>query len=318
MPLIWAMTTGEAGMRAQAMGLAEAVGGTIVEKIIHLRAPWTLFPGHLCPFPMMGLAPDSDPIEPPWPDLLITCGRRSTAVSIAIRKATAGKTRTVHIQNPKCPPRYFDLVIAMRHDDFIGDNVFIVDTALNPVRPERIEDGRARWESAFAALPRPLVGVLLGGRTRTQRFADDDAERLVKSMLALHDDRGAGVVVSPSRRTEPSAQQIIREGLGDNEWARIWDGAGDNPYFGMLALCDAFVVTNDSVSMMSEAMATGKPVAIFPLTGHGRPQEKFIAALRLRGHALPVFEGQMPVASGPAVGNATTAAAARVRQMMAA
>ena len=41
----------------------------------------------------------------------------------------------------------------------------------------------------------------------------------------------------------------------------VWDGQGDNPYFGMLALADLIVVTQDSVSMISEAAATTAPTA---------------------------------------------------------
>ena len=40
-------------------------------------------------------------------------------------------------------------------------------------------------------------------------------------------------------------------------------GAPDNPYWGYLALADAFVVTGDSISMLAEACATGKPVFVF-------------------------------------------------------
>jgi hypothetical protein len=42
----------------------------------------------------------------------------------------------------------------------------------------------------------------------------------------------------------------------------FWNGAddGENPYRGYLAAADRIVVTPDSVNMLSEACATGKPV----------------------------------------------------------
>ena len=46
-------------------------------------------------------------------------------------------------------------------------------------------------------------------------------------------------------------------------------GDNDNPYFGILGLADKFIVTADSISMLSEACATGKPVYMFDL-GSGR------------------------------------------------
>ena len=47
--------------------------------------------------------------------------------------------------------------------------------------------------------------------------------------------------------------------------AFISDGTGDNPYFGMLALADAFIVTCDSINLATEACSTGKPVHVVML-----------------------------------------------------
>ena len=66
---------------------------------------------------------------------------------------------------------------------------------------------------------------------------------------------GVGVAVTPSRRTDPAVTRVLTEALAPLG-GYVWDGSGDNPYFGMLALADAIVVTMDSVSMVSEAVAT--------------------------------------------------------------
>ena len=57
--------------------------------------------------------------------------------------------------------------------------------------------------------------------------------------------------------------KILRDTLaGDKNF--IWDGAGKNPYFAMLGWADAILVTADSVSMLSDACTTGKPVYLIP------------------------------------------------------
>jgi mitochondrial fission protein ELM1 len=48
----------------------------------------------------------------------------------------------------------------------------------------------------------------------------------------------------------------------------FWESGEVNPYLGLLALADAIVVTSDSVSMVSEACATGRPVHVFNV-GYG-------------------------------------------------
>ena len=63
----------------------------------------------------------------------------------------------------------------------------------------------------------------------------------------------------------------------------IWDGTGDNPYYAYLAIADALLVTADSVSMVSEAAATGKPVHILELDGGDAKFARFHAAMREAG-----------------------------------
>ena len=104
---------------------------------------------------------------------------------------------------------------------------------------------------------------------------------------------GVGVAVTPSRRTDPAVTRVLAETLAPLG-GYVWDGTGDNPYFGMLALADVIVVTMDSVSMISEAVATTAPVM---LADAARP----VAAQR------PVHRGaaarKAGCASSPAVGD---------------
>src|SRR3546814_9290061 len=71
---------------------------------------------------------------------------------------------------------------------------------------------------------------------------------------------------TPSRRTGRRNEEILRRGRAGLP-AEIWDGDGENPYFGILALADHVVVTGDSVNMVSEAASTGKPVHVVHLQG---------------------------------------------------
>src|SRR5581483_6510369 len=70
--------------------------------------------------------------------------------------------------------------------------------------------------------------------------------------------------------------------------AFLWDGSGENPYFGLLGLADAVAVTADSVSMVSEAAVTGKPVYILELPGAGGKFAEFHAHMRRKGITRPL------------------------------
>ena len=60
----------------------------------------------------------------------------------------------------------------------------------------------------------------------------------------------------------------------------------------MLGLADAIVVTGDSVNMVSEACATGKPVHVFQLDGKSRKFARFHASLESKGFTRP-FAGRI-------------------------
>jgi len=312
----WAVTTGEAGTRAQALGLAESLGVPFEEKIIGLRRPWSWLPGAWCPAPLAGLDPAKDALAPPWPDLLITCGRRSTAPSIAIRKASGGKTVTVHVQNPQTRLDAFDLVLPMTHDGVSGPNAIALDTSLHRVTPERLAAGAEAWREAFASLPRPLVGVILGGRNRSYRFTEATGRALIEKLEALHAGTGAGLAITPSRRTEPEIRALFTEFARGRDRIRLYDMQGENPYFGILGLADALIVTGDSVSMLSEAISTGKPVGVVRLEGRSRRHELFLERLEAIGAARP-FTGDMPERGGTATPNAIATARAAVLKLMA-
>jgi len=100
-----------------------------------------------------------------------------------------------------------------------------------------------------------------------------------------------GLAVTPSRRTAPEVTAILAERL-DPLGAMVWDGTGDNPYFGLLAHADALIVTCDSVSMMSEAAATAAPLLILDLPGRSRRIGAFVEMLKAERRALP-FDGRL-------------------------
>ena len=67
---------------------------------------------------------------------------------------------------------------------------------------------------------------------------------------------------------------------------------GDNPYYAYLAIADALLVTGDSVSMVSEAAATGRPVHILDLDGGDAKFARFHKTMREAGITRP-FAGKI-------------------------
>jgi uncharacterized protein len=102
---------------------------------------------------------------------------------------------------------------------------------------------------------------MLGGDSRHHRFTEANVADLAAALAAIAES-GAKVVVTPSRRTPPALAGTVRTLCGrTGGW--FWDGTGENPYIAILAHADHLVVTADSVNMLGEAAATGKPIHLF-------------------------------------------------------
>lgn len=287
----WVVSDGKAGMENQCVGLARALGLEPVVKRVRLRTPWR----QLSPFLRIGsrfaAGPGGDPIAPPWPDLLIGTGRSSIAPSLAVRKLSGGRTFTVQIQDPQIGARHFDLVVVPNHDRLRGPNVIATRGALHHVTPAALAAAAERFGPQLAHLPRPRVAVLVGGDNGVYRLTPDIMATLAARLAALCERHGAGLMVTPSRRTGAENEKVLREALAGRP-AVVWDGTGENPYFGYLGLADFVVVTCDSVSMVSEAASTGKPVYVVELDGGSAKFRSFHEAMRADGITRP-FAGEL-------------------------
>lgn len=268
----WIVSEANAGLLAQALGLAEAAGLVAETREIRAAGVWRHVPAAMWPRPLAAIAPGA--LDGPSPELLIGCGGKAAAVLAAL----ARRSRTVIVQHPRMNPRRFDLVMVARHDELTGPNVVVTRTALHRLTPARLAEAAALWAPRLAHLPRPLVAVLVGGANGRFRFDTGVAAGLADQLVGMLQRDGGSVVLTPSRRTSPALRQVFEARLSPvGGW--VWDGTGNNPYLGMLALADMILVTEDSVSMMSEAVATTAPVMVAGLPGRSRRIGMFLRGL---------------------------------------
>lgn len=310
----WIVTSGEAGHRTQARGLALAVAGEAREFTVDLRSPWRYLPGDKTPFALQILTPGSDRPGPPWPDLLVSSGRRAAAVAIAIRKAAKGRTLAVNVPDPHIDPAAFDLVVCLNHDPASGPNVLSLSTAVHDLTPTKLAEAAERWRETLRQPGRDLIGVLLGGAAHRRGLTLMQWGEMFAQLDALRRTTGARLAITPSRRTPAEVRALLTTRFDGDPDVFLWDMKGDNPYRGILALSDRLIVTSDSVSMVSEALATKASVEVY-----GRPASprhvRFIDQLAEQG-LLRVFTGDPVTVPSKGPINATNVAAERVRTLL--
>ena len=131
----WIVTDGDVGMEAQGIAVAEAVGLPFSLKRVRITGAMRLLPSRLQiyvpPMRLLRSVSSNEPLAPPWPRLVISIGRRSVPIALAIKRVASAFG--LHIQNPRVPPQLFDLVAAPVHDNFEGPNVITTFGAVHSV-----------------------------------------------------------------------------------------------------------------------------------------------------------------------------------------
>ena len=293
----WTLTTGEIGMRHQAEGLARRLGLSFVPKQVKPKRGFNLLPP-ACAVHLDGWATLDDQVpEGTWPEVAISCGRRSIPLCLALKHLSGGLTQVIHVQNTKGLTPRFDAVVVPEHDGLTGSNVFPTLGAVHHLMRQDLDAARPVWAGFWAGLPRPWVAVLVGGASPHNAFTPQDAARLGEALQALQDRLGASLLITTSRRTGAEQTASLREALrgalpSANTW--VWDNQGDNPYAGLLACADVIVNTADSISMCSEAALSGTPLLLWDMGIKNPRQRHFYQSFVERGIARWLTPEVMP------------------------
>jgi mitochondrial fission protein ELM1 len=279
-PRVWALMGHKAGDNSQVLALAEALGWPFETKTFTYHK-WEWLPNFTLGVTRRGIdSRRSSRLEGPWPDLILTAGRRNEPIARWIQKQAAAekRVRIVHCGRPWMSLDRLDLIVTTPQYRLPQrPNVLHNKTPLHRVTPARLMEGATRWaDDVPAELPRPYIAVIIGGNSGPYSFDLRAGERLAKEASALAARLGGSLLVTTSARTSAeSADAFCRHVTAPSFVYRWRKGDPNNPYFAFLGLAAEIVVTGDSMSMLAEACATRKPVHIFDL-GEGenamRPQ----------------------------------------------
>uniref|UniRef100_A0A0E0DDX3 Uncharacterized protein n=1 Tax=Oryza meridionalis TaxID=40149 RepID=A0A0E0DDX3_9ORYZ len=272
--------------------------------------------------------------------LVVACGRDTISYASSIRCLAPDNVFVIQIQHPRYRLDRFDLVVTPHHDYYAlttrgqrefphllwrwitareppGPNVVLTVGALHQADSSALRTAASDWHDELANSPKPLVVVNIGGPTRNCSYDVGLAKKLISSLHNVLKTCGS-VRISFSRRTPHKVSDLILKEFSTHPKVYIWNGEGPNPHLGHLAWADAFVITADSISMLSEACSTGKPVYVVG-TEHCRWKfSDFHNRLHERGAVRPFtgLEDMSDNRSYPPLNDAIDVAA-RVREVLA-
>lgn len=279
-PVVHLLTDGGAGMTAQASGLATqiaALGGCEIRQTVVAPTVVNLLPPALASLLQFNSGGGGE-----HADIVIVCGARARTAALMMKKKWSAFA--VCIQRPRGSEKYFDAVVAPHHDYSEAEirtienapdgKIVLTLGSVGTINRAVLLAAESRAKQKFAHISAPKTAILIGGDSRAYRMSPQFCRELTESVRRA--DPSGGVLATVSRRTgDENTRMMAASFAGGDDF--FHDGNGENPYTDILAAADRFVVSGDSVNMLSEACATAKPVWIAAL-----PQKSARAAGKFR------------------------------------
>ncbi|WP_374652415.1 ELM1/GtrOC1 family putative glycosyltransferase [Dongia sp.] len=206
--------------------------------------------------------------EDGWPHIVIAIGRRAAPVARWIRMRAAPYAIHIQLGRFQDPYESVDLLVTTAQYGLpSAPNVLHLSLPMTARKAESLAAAAHSFAPVFAGIPGAPIGVLVGGPSNPITFGAEDGERLLAEALAFADRRQGTLLVATSPRTPPEIVNRLKAGLpAPHRLFPFEAGIGArNPYPALLARCAAFIVTNDSVSMVADAALTGREVRLFEL-----------------------------------------------------
>ena len=198
--------------------------------------------------------------------------------------------------------KHFDLVIAPEHDKKYGasrDKIVFTKAALNVIAPAYLRSQKEQLLGQYSHLKNNVrfkIGILLGGNTKGIEFDEGQIHALLSKVKEAAQHYNADILITTSRRTPPEVEAAVVRDLKGFERTALCIIANSNntPYAvgGILSLSDLLIVSGESISMVSEALSSGKRTIVFRPTGSYDKQEglnkfdRFVLSLSDQGFIL--------------------------------
>jgi mitochondrial fission protein ELM1 len=201
------------------------------------------------------------------PDLIVSSGGKTAFLNVSLARKTGAKNVFIGT-----PPRIhhagFTQVLVLEKDTDCG-NCLLMETIPTRVTPVKSDAAGREYRRQHGLADQRLWCMLIGGASRSHRFTADDWERLAQAMNALAARNGIKWLITTSRRTGLECETILARDL-DPAYvadAAYWGSEPRKVVLPFLGAAEVAFSTQDSVTMITEAMASGKPAyAVYPQT----------------------------------------------------
>ncbi|MDP2929784.1 MAG: ELM1/GtrOC1 family putative glycosyltransferase [Candidatus Omnitrophota bacterium] len=219
-----------------------------------------------------------------YAEFVVSCGSSLAPVNIFMSKENNAKN--VVVMNPAIwrGSGKFNFVIAAKHDNLKSrKNIITTTLAPNLIDAKELESAGKKLKERIDLKKNKIVGLLIGGNNPEFTLSPNVLKRIVSETLKFCEANDTELLVTTSRRTSGALEAILKKILNKQPRCKLLVIANENnppdTLSGILALSDIVVVSCESISMISEAINSGKKVVAFKLEKKRSSFEKHERAL---------------------------------------
>ena len=287
----WVISDGTKGMENQSLALAKLLNVNF--ELVKYNPPYFLKKFPLIRKLFISSVKDHLLKNKSPPSFIITTGKRMAGVSIALKFILKDRVKNIHIQNPKLPFEYFDLLLIPEHDNITAKNVIQTKGALTFFNFNELNKFQEREINLIKRSKKNLVLLMIGGNSKRYKPKNFDYYHLSMKVLEATKNLNCKLLVLLSRRTPLKAAKILNYSfIKHDENFQIVTSTEQNPYPEILQIADYIIVTSDSVNMVSETATLPIPLFVSKFSKETGKISNFLKNLEDLG-ILKKFEGQL-------------------------
>ena len=282
----WVFSDSIIGHELQSLALANEICDSVVMFNCGLRQPWLSFAPRVLPGFGRNIiwknnqVPDFECLS----DVIVTTGRRMAAIGKYFNRKY--KLKHIQILNPKDNPKNYDILVCPEHDSLSATNLIQIKGSLHQFSKERLNQLKESWQSRLCINDKFILSLFIGNPGKLFFKELENLKVEINTQYSSY-----SLYISASRRTPKKIKQYILDNFSFAKLIWLSEEDGDNPYLGLLSCSDAFMVTADSINMISETVATDKPVVILDYDSVSPKHKNYIKSLGSRVNKL----GEKPV-----------------------
>lgn len=193
------------------------------------------------------------------PDLIISSGGKTAALNVMLTRKFKAKNIFIGYGGKVDPDQF---TVLLEQEPSLTHHCIVYDYLPTRITPVKANAAGLQFRQDNQMGAKALWCVLIGGVSRSHPYRDSDWLQLAQAMNRLAEKYAIQWLVTTSRRSGARIERLLKDHLdpailADATW---WSEAPRKVVLAYLGASELVFCTQDSLTMLTEAVFSGKPV----------------------------------------------------------